>query len=108
MIDPLSSLPAGAAGSATGPDLAQMRARADAATGAGEPSDFASVLAQLVKDTARTLRTAEATSEAGVLGQASVQQVVEAIMSAEQNLQTVIAVRDKAVGAYLEISRMAI
>ena len=41
-------------------------------------------------------------------GKASVQQVVEAVMSAERQLQTAIAVRDKVVAAYLEISRMAI
>lgn len=41
-------------------------------------------------------------------GQASVQQVVEAVMSAEQSLQTALAVRDKVVAAYQEISRMQI
>ena len=55
-----------------------------------------------------TLRNAEALSIAGVRGQASVQQVVDAVMTAEQSLQTAIAVRDKVVSAYLEISRMAI
>ena len=39
-------------------------------------------------------------------GKASVQQVVEAVMSAEQTLQGAIAIRDKVVAAYLEISRM--
>jgi flagellar hook-basal body complex protein FliE len=37
-----------------------------------------------------------------------VQQVVEAVMAAEQALQSAIAVRDKVVSAYLEISRMQI
>jgi flagellar hook-basal body complex protein FliE len=41
-------------------------------------------------------------------GQASLQQVVQAVMMAEQTLQTVVAVRDKVVGAYQEISRMQI
>ena len=36
------------------------------------------------------------------------QQVVEAVMAAEQTLQSAIAIRDKVVSAYLEISRMAI
>ena len=40
-------------------------------------------------------------------GKASVQQVVEAVMSAEQTLQSAIAIRDKVVAAYLELSRMA-
>jgi flagellar hook-basal body complex protein FliE len=34
--------------------------------------------------------------------------VVDAVMSAEQSLQAAVAIRDKIVTAYLEISRMAI
>jgi flagellar hook-basal body complex protein FliE len=34
--------------------------------------------------------------------------VVEAVMAAEQTLQTSVAIRDKVVSAYLEISRMSI
>jgi flagellar hook-basal body complex protein FliE len=41
-------------------------------------------------------------------GKMPVQQVVEAVLSAEQSLQTAIAVRDKVVAAYQEISHMAI
>ena len=41
-------------------------------------------------------------------GKAAVQEVVEAVMSAEQTLQSAIAIRDKVVAAYQEISRMAI
>jgi flagellar hook-basal body complex protein FliE len=37
-----------------------------------------------------------------------VQKVVDAVLAAERELQTVIAVRDKAVNAYQEISRMSI
>ena len=48
------------------------------------------------------------TSIAGMRGQASVQQVVDAVMSAEQTLQGAIAIRDKVVSAYLELSRMSI
>ena len=35
-------------------------------------------------------------------------QVVDAVMNAEQSLQTAIAIRDKVVTAYLEIARMPI
>jgi flagellar hook-basal body complex protein FliE len=41
-------------------------------------------------------------------GDVSTREVVDAVMSAEQALQTSIAIRDKIVTAYLEISRMAI
>jgi len=54
------------------------------------------------------VRNAETTSVAGIQGRASVQQVVEAVMSAEQTLQGAVAIRDKVVAAYLEISRMQI
>ena len=70
--------------------------------------DFGSMLGDLAAKTAGDVRNAETLSIAGVRGQASVQQVVEAVMSAEQSLQTAIAVRDKVVSAYLEISRMSI
>ena len=36
------------------------------------------------------------------------QQVVEAVMAAESTLKTAIAIRDKVVNAYQEISRMTI
>jgi flagellar hook-basal body complex protein FliE len=54
------------------------------------------------------MRQAEAVSIGGVKGTASLQDVVEHVMSAEQSLQAVIAVRDKVISAYQEISRMAI
>ena len=75
-----------------------------AATG----EDFGSVLARMATDAVDTVKNAEAVSISGVKGEASVQQVVEAVMSAEQTLQTAIAIRDKAVAAYMEISRMTI
>ena len=42
------------------------------------------------------------------MDQAPVQQVVETVMNAEQALQTAVAVRDKLLSAYQEITRMAI
>ena len=71
-------------------------------------SDFGAMLASCSASAAGALKTAEATSIAGIQGQASVQQVVEAVMSAEQTLQGAIAIRDKVVAAYLELSRMQI
>ena len=55
-----------------------------------------------------TLKTGEATAIGGVTGTKSVQQVVTAMLDAEQALQTAITVRDKLVSAYQEISRMQI
>ena len=71
-------------------------------------TDFGDVMAQLAAGVRTSLRTGEATAISGIQGKASTQQVVEAVMSAEQSLQTAIAVRDKVVAAYLELSRMPI
>lgn len=110
MIDAI--LPSGAATTArarsvAGADLATTRGvtpAANAETGA----DFGTMLSQITADAANVVRHAETTSIAGVQGRASVQQVVEAVMSAEQTLQGAVAIRDKVVAAYLEISRMQI
>lgn len=108
MIDPI--LPAGAAAttgprSVSGADFATTRGvTPPAETG----TDFGSMLTQMASEAANVIRTAETTSVAGIQGRASVQQVVEAVMAAEQTLQGAVAVRDKVVAAYLEISRMQI
>lgn len=72
------------------------------------PADFSEVMAQFAAGVRNDLRAGEAASIAGLQGRASTQQVVEAVMSAEQSLQTAVAIRDKVVAAYLELSRMAI
>jgi flagellar hook-basal body complex protein FliE len=74
----------------------------------GPVQDFTSVLAQVALNAVDSLKSAEATSLAGIRGQAPVQQVVESVMGAEQTLQSAIAIRDKVVAAYLELSRMQI
>lgn len=81
---------------------------APAAPQAGEPSDFTAMLAGMMTDAASSVRAAEATSLASVHGNASIQQVAEAVLAAEMTLQGAIAVRDKVTAAYLELSRMAI
>ncbi len=72
------------------------------------PKDFSGMIAQMIADTADALHKAESTSVAGIHGKASVQEVTETVMAAEQSLQAAIAVRDKVTAAYLELSRMAI
>lgn len=75
---------------------------------AGQVADFSSMLGGAIADVAQQLRAAEAVSIAGIKGTASTQEVVEQVMQAEQVLQASIAIRDKVVAAYLEISRMQI
>jgi flagellar hook-basal body complex protein FliE len=77
-----------------------------AASAAGR--DFVQVLADVSADAVNALKAGEAASISGLHGKASVQQVVEAVMSAEQSLHTVVAIRDKVVGAYQSLSQMAI
>ena len=105
MIDALSSLRSLAIGSTEAVGAAPA-ARA-AASPATQGPDFASVLAEVAAEGLQTLKAGEATALAGLQGKASVQQVVEAVMATEQTLQAAIAVRDKVVAAYQEISRMA-
>lgn len=69
---------------------------------------FGDVLKQLANEGADTIKNGESAAIAGIHGQASMLQVVDAVMAAERSLQTMIAVRDKAVNAYQEISKMAI
>ena len=83
---------------------ASMAASAVNAAGAS----FGEVLSTLVGETAQKLKTGEAAAILGVKGEASTQQVAETVMSAQQSLQTAIAVRDKAVSAYQSLSQMAI
>lgn len=71
-------------------------------------ADFGTMLSQVASDAAGTVRNAERLSIDGVQGRATTQQVVEAVMQAEHTLQSAVAIRDKVVAAYLEISRMQI
>ncbi|TIS60657.1 MAG: flagellar hook-basal body complex protein FliE [Mesorhizobium sp.] len=69
---------------------------------------FADALGQAAAKTVNTLQNAEQMSIQALKGDADTRQVVDAVLSAQQALQTTIAIRDKVVSAYLEISRMNI
>lgn len=78
-------------------------------TGDTEPvAGFAKVVSEALGDTANALKAAEETSAAAMSGKASIQEVVESVMHAERQLQTVLAIRDKVVAAYQELSRTTI
>ena len=79
-------------------------------TQAGESvgASFADVLSHAATKTVNTLQGAEQMSIQALKGDADTRQVVDAVLSAQQALQTTIAIRDKVVSAYLEISRMSI
>jgi flagellar hook-basal body complex protein FliE len=66
----------------------------------------------LVENTAQQalgeLQVAEKATIQGVTGKADLTDVVTAVSSAETTLQTVVAVRDRVIGAYLDILKMPI
>jgi flagellar hook-basal body complex protein FliE len=78
--------------------------------GAGSPGqdEFGSLMRSMLHDTVSTIQGGETAAIAGMQGNMPLQQVVEAAVQAEQALHTAIAIRDKVVGAYVEISRMQI
>lgn len=69
---------------------------------------FASVLGSVANSTMDALKTAESKSVDAIQGKANTREVVDAVMEANQSLQTAIALRDKLVSAYLDISKMQI
>lgn len=71
-------------------------------------ASFASVLGNVSIDAMHNLKKAEVASFEGIQGKANTREVVDAVLSAEQSLQTAIALRDKIVSAYLDITKMQI
>jgi len=74
----------------------------------GAAASFADALGAAGAEALQTMRNAESVSISGLKGEADARVVVDAVMQAEQTLQTAVALRDKIVSAYLEISRMQI
>jgi flagellar hook-basal body complex protein FliE len=69
---------------------------------------FGDLIAAGLRDATRSVSAAEVSAIAGLTGAMPVQEVVSAVMGAEQKLQLAVSVRDKIVAAYLEVSRMQI
>ena len=77
------------------------------ASGAGPVSDFSKVMADVASNAVGAMKSGEA-AVCAISGNTSVQNVVQSMMGAEEALQTALAVRDKLLSAYQEISRMTI
>ena len=101
MINPVSSLGLGGA-------TPTARISPPAATAATAGPSFADVLAEMTGNPVDALKSSEAAAIGGIQGTVSVQEVVQSIMTAQESLQTAIAIRDKVVSAYQELTRMAI
>ena len=71
-------------------------------------ASFTEMLGQIIASGVNTLQGGEAAAIQGMTGAAPPFKVVEAVMEAQRVLQQGLAIRDKVVSAYQEISRMAI
>lgn len=69
---------------------------------------FGAMVENMVTETAGQMRAAEHASAMQVAGKGDLIDVVTAIGAAETALDTMVAVRDRVVGAYSEIMRMQI
>ncbi len=93
-------------GTSQAASAAASAAQGPATSGIG--SSFTDMLSSFSKDTVDKMKTSETMSVAGIEGKATTQSVVESVIAAQESLQTALAVRDKAVSAFQEISRMSI
>ncbi len=110
MIDPVAFSPTAVELNSSRVDGVSSQAVTAPVGGASpiEGNTFSSALAEIASGVVRDVRDGERVGISGMNGNASIQQVVESVMVAEQSLQAAVAVRDKVVSAYQEISRMAI
>ncbi len=104
MIGAITPLDFKSIGSPAGP----AEGTTGAASGASPVASFASVMSDLATRTVETLGNAEQVSVKALQGDVDAREVADAVMSAEQSLQAAVAIRDKIISAYMEISRMAI
>ena len=105
MISPMLAAKAYAATQAQGLGDAADAAAPGVTAGGGS---FGDILKGVMSDTVQSSRQAEAQMVAGVQGKADLVQVVTAISSAQQSLETLVSVRDQMISAYQEIMRMQI
>jgi flagellar hook-basal body complex protein FliE len=79
-----------------------------ATTNNSSGESFASVLGNMASNMVGDLRQAENASFAGIKGTMDTRQVVDAVMQANQSLQTAMAFRDKLISAFQDITKMTI
>ena len=96
--------------SVSGIGAASMSAsvRSPTAAAPAQGPSFEQALTQVIGSAVDTLQTGEAVAIQGVEGAVSPMKVVDSVMAAQRSLQSVLAIRDKAVSAYQEVVRMAI
>jgi flagellar hook-basal body complex protein FliE len=92
--------------------IAKIGGDASAASGAGTAGipgpNFSDFLGDAVKDSIGSMKTGEIAAMQQTAGQTDIVNVVTAVNNAELTLDTVVAVRDKVIGAYQDIMKMPI
>jgi flagellar hook-basal body complex protein FliE len=86
-------------------DMSGTRGTAQTSASSGT---FGQALDHIVSSAVGAVKTGEAAAIQGLQGSMPPFQVVESIMNAQRTLQAALAIRDKAVSAYQEITRMPI
>ena len=81
---------------------------ATGATSATEGTSFVDAIGKAFSDSIGSMQAGEASAIQGLQGGMEPYKVVDSIMGAQRTLQSMLAIRDKAVSAYQEVSRMAI
>jgi flagellar hook-basal body complex protein FliE len=88
--------------------LAKIGADAAATPGVASGANFSDFLSTAVKDSVGTMKSGEIAAMQQTAGQTDIVNVVTAVNNAELTLDTVVAVRDKVIGAYQDIMKMPI
>jgi flagellar hook-basal body complex protein FliE len=79
-----------------------------AAVSAEQSTGFAELIAAAGRNAIGTMKGAESVAMDGMAGRAGIQDVVDGIMAAERTFNASLAIRDKVVTAWLDVSRMTI
>lgn len=70
--------------------------------------NFADLVASGLEEAIGSQKEAEELSEQAVTGKADINDVILAVQNADVVLNTIVAIRDKVIGAYQDILRMAV
>jgi flagellar hook-basal body complex protein FliE len=93
---------------AVGTQFEAGASRSTSAAASSAETSFTQALSQAANNAIGTMQAGESAAIQGVQGSMQPFKVVEAVMDAQRTLQQTLAIRDKLVSAYQEISRMAI
>ena len=78
------------------------------APGALAPTTMGQALGRVATEAVDTLRAAETAGAGAMTGEIGTREAVDRVMEAERTLRAAVAVRDKLVAGWLDVSRMAI